>query len=71
MLTKIGNIQTKIEVIIIDNIIQENHILKKIDKYIYFNLIYDLVEDKYCLDSGFYSKWFSWDIFLGYVQRKD
>lgn len=52
MLTKTGNIQTKMEVVIIDDLIQEDHILKKIDKHIDFNFIYDLVEDKYCLDNG-------------------
>ena len=52
MLTKTGNIQTKMEVVVIDDLIQEEHILKKIDKHIDFKFIYDLVEDKYCLDNG-------------------
>ncbi len=52
MLTKTGDIQSKMEVVVIDTLIQEDHILKKIDKYIDFNFIYKLVEDKYCLDNG-------------------
>ena len=52
MLTKTGDIQSKMEVVIIDNLIQEDHILRKIDKCIDFDFIYDIVEDKYCLDNG-------------------
>lgn len=52
MLTKTGDIQSKMEIVIIDNLIQEEHILKKINKSIDFNFIYEIVEDKYCLDNG-------------------
>jgi transposase len=52
MLTKNGHIQSKLEAVIIDDLISEDHVLKKIDKYIDFKFIYDLVEDKYCLDNG-------------------
>ncbi len=52
MLTKNGHVQSKLEAVIIDDLISEDHVLKKIDKYIDFKFIYDLVEDKYCLDNG-------------------
>ena len=39
-------------VLIMDDIIPENHLLKQIDKYVDFDFIYDLVKDKYCLDNG-------------------
>lgn len=52
MLTKNRHIQSKLEAVIIDDLISEDHVLKKIDKYIDFKFIYDLVEDKYCLDNG-------------------
>lgn len=44
MLTKTGDVQSKIEVVVIDNLIQEDHILKKIDKHIDFNFIYERQE---------------------------
>ena len=39
-------------VLIMDDIIPEDHLLKQIDKYVDFDFIYDLVKDKYCLDNG-------------------
>ena len=52
MLTKNSENQPKIELVIIENLVKKDHILRKIDEYIDFNFIYDLVEDKYCLDNG-------------------
>ena len=52
MLTKNNENQPKIELVIIENLVKKEHILRKIDEYIDFNFIYDLVEDKYCLDNG-------------------
>lgn len=52
MLTKNNEKQPKIELVIIENLVKKDHILRKIDEYIDFNFIYDLVEDKYCLDNG-------------------
>lgn len=52
MLTKNNENQPKIELVIIENLVKKDHILRKIDEYIDFNFIYDLVEDKYCLDNG-------------------
>ena len=39
-------------VLIMDDIIPEDHLLKQIDKYVDFDFIYDLVKDLYCLDNG-------------------
>ena len=39
-------------VLIMDDIIPEDHLLKQIDRYVDFDFIYDLVKDKYCLDNG-------------------
>lgn len=36
----------------VEELVPKNHLLRKIDKYIDFNFIYDLVEDKYSLDNG-------------------
>ena len=52
MLTENGENQPKIELVIIENLVKKDHILRKINEYINFNFIYDLVEDKYCLDNG-------------------
>lgn len=52
MLTKNENTQTKIEFVNIENLVPENHLLRKIDKNINFSFIYNLVEDKYCKDNG-------------------
>lgn len=52
MLTKKNERQNSIELVIIDQLVPENHLLRKIDKYIDFSFIYDLVENKYCLNNG-------------------
>ena len=35
----------------IDELVPEDHLLRKIDKYIDFGFIYDLAEDKYSKDT--------------------
>ena len=35
-----------------DDMIPQDHLLRKIDKAIDWNFIYDWVEDKYCADNG-------------------
>lgn len=40
------------QIITVEQLVPEDHILRKIDKYIDFEFIYDLVEDRYCLDNG-------------------
>lgn len=52
MLTKNDGYQSRIETVMIENLVSEDHLLRKIDKYIDFSFIYELVEDKYCLDNG-------------------
>lgn len=52
MLTKNDGVQNKLETVMIENLVSEDHLLRKIDKYIDFSFIYDLVEDKYCLNNG-------------------
>ncbi len=35
-----------------DDMVPQNHMLRLIDKASDWNFIYDLVEEKYCLDNG-------------------
>ena len=48
MLTKNNENQPKIGLVIIENLVKIDHILRKKDEYLH----YDLVEDKYCLDNS-------------------
>ena len=43
---------TQLQMVSIDQLVPEEHILRKIDKYVDFDFIYDLVEDKYSPDFG-------------------
>lgn len=52
MLTRKENEQMNYEFVLLDELVKEDHLLRKINKYIDFDFIYDLVEDKYCLDNG-------------------
>ena len=42
----------QVQMVSIEQLVPKNHILRKIDKYIDFNFIYDLVEDKYSQTTG-------------------
>lgn len=44
--------QTKVELVMLEQLVPEDHLLRKIDEYINFGFIYDLVADKYCPDNG-------------------
>ena len=49
------NIKSKTDqaqIISVEELVPREHILRKINKYIDFDFIYNLVEDKYCLDNG-------------------
>ena len=49
------NIKSKTDqaqIISVEELVPQEHILRKINKYIDFDFIYDLVEDKYSLDNG-------------------
>ncbi len=52
MISKNSKNTNQIEMISIDQLVPEDHLLRKIDKYVDFSFIYDLVEDKYCSDNG-------------------
>lgn len=52
MLTRKESKQMNYEFVLLEELIKEGHLLRKINKYIDFSFIYDLVEDKYCLDNG-------------------
>lgn len=44
--------KTQVQMISIDHLVPEDHLLRKIDKYIDFTFIYDLVEDRYSAETG-------------------
>lgn len=44
--------KTQIQMISLDQLVPEDHILRKIDRYIDFSFIYDLVEEKYSAEIG-------------------
>lgn len=52
MLSKNAEKAKQLQVVSIDQLVPEEHILRKIDEAVDFNFIYDLVEDKYCIDNG-------------------
>ncbi len=52
LLTKNNEKQNSMELVVIDDLVPQDHLLRKIDKHIDFTFIYDLVEDLYCLDNG-------------------
>ncbi|WP_040306526.1 transposase, partial [Caloramator australicus] len=42
----------QVEFISVDQLVPEDHLVRKIEKVINFDFIYDLVKDMYCLDNG-------------------
>ena len=42
----------QIQIVSIDQLVPEDHLLRKIDENIDFSFIYDLVKDRYCEDNG-------------------
>lgn len=52
MLTKNKDKQTLFELVMLEELVKEDHLLRKIDKHIDFNFIYDEVKDLYCPDNG-------------------
>ena len=52
MITKNANSKGQVQVVSLDQLVPEDHILRKIDKTIDFSFIYDLVEEKYSSDTG-------------------
>jgi transposase len=52
MFTKNDSTQQKLEMVYIENLVPQDHLLRKIDKHINFSFIYELVKDLYCADNG-------------------
>lgn len=52
MLTKKENVQTQMILYTLEDLVPEDSLYRKIDKYIDFNFIYDEVKDLYCEDNG-------------------
>ena len=52
MISKNNDHTSAIQMVSIDQLVPEDHLLRKIDAAIDFNFIYDLVEDKYSADTG-------------------
>lgn len=46
------DIREQVQIVTMDGLVPQNHLLRLIDEAIDFNFIYDLVEDKYCCDNG-------------------
>lgn len=55
MLKKIENIQSKLVLYTLDELVPEESLFRKIDKYIDFTFIYEKVKDLYCSNNGRYS----------------
>ena len=55
MITINKNIQSEILMTTMEEIVPEDSLFRKIDKYIDFTFIYDEVKEYYCLDNGKYS----------------
>ena len=52
MLNKAEDKRDQYEMISVSELVPKNHLLRKVDKILDLNFVYELVEDKYCLDNG-------------------
>lgn len=52
MLTEKENRSKQIQIVCIEELVPEDHMLRKIENAIDWNFIYELVKDKYCVDNG-------------------
>ena len=52
MFTENKTTQQQLEMVYIENLVPQDHLLRKIDKYIDFSFIRDLTRDLYCQDNG-------------------
>ncbi|MEF2919130.1 MAG: IS1182 family transposase [Acutalibacteraceae bacterium] len=52
MLNKTEEKRNQIQVFCIEELVPQDHLLRKIERAIDWSFIYDLVENKYCLDNG-------------------
>ena len=55
MMTINKNIQSEILITTMEELVPEDSLFRKIDKYVDFTFIYDEVKDYYCLNNGSYS----------------
>ena len=52
MLDKAGNRRNQIQMVDVDMLVPEEHLLRKVDRVINFDRIYGFVEQYYCPDNG-------------------
>ena len=52
MLSKNQGGPTQVQIVSLEDLVPQDHLLRKVDAAIDFNFIYDLVEDKYSPDNG-------------------
>jgi transposase len=52
MFTENKTTQQQLEMVYIENLVPQDHLLRKIDKYIDFSFIRDLTRELYCQDNG-------------------
>ncbi len=52
MLSKTESNLRQVQLVSLEDLVPEDHILRQIDNAVDFEFIYKLVEDKYCLDNG-------------------
>jgi len=52
MLKKPENLRKNLQIVDLDSLVPKDHLLRKIDRVIDFNRIYNLVEHLYCKDTG-------------------
>ncbi|RQM87543.1 IS5/IS1182 family transposase, partial (plasmid) [Staphylococcus xylosus] len=52
MLNKSEDKRDQYEMISVSELVPKDHLLRKVDNVLDLNFVYELVEDKYCLDNG-------------------
>lgn len=52
MIKRSENLRRNVEIIDLEGLVPQNHLLRKIDTVVDFTHIYELVEDLYCKDNG-------------------
>lgn len=52
MINEKKSVQNQMEIVILENLVPQDHLLRSIDKYIDFSFIREATKDLYCLDNG-------------------
>lgn len=52
MMTRTDNKQMKFHLVIIENLVPEDHFLRKLDRLVDFSFIYEEIEGCYCQNNG-------------------